>query len=278
MQNRMQYYERNYQRLQDVLGDIGGLGNIIFILAETLNYMVCHYVILIDTEDLLISLEEKQNNKKKMSKLPIIYKRYDKTRYNFPPKRKYSTTQIDIYDNINSPQASSNCQRLVNNGIDDWKKNSVNNNEKNQKEIFNIDSKDKKVYFRKKQKKKIGYSGKLVHYYNRKNKIDNNLIIETYKNTDNIFSKEKNNNHKSDSLKNKESNKKNGFTWFKYIWYILHCGKNNPKISYFYDFRIKLISEENIIQNYFDMNKLLKITKVNDQKSKDISNDLYEFN
>jgi len=274
MQNRMQYYERNYQRLQDVLGDIGGLGNIIFILAEMLNYMVCHYVILIDTEDLLISLEEKQNNKKKLSKLPTIYKRYDKARYNFPPKRKYSTTQIDIYDNINNPQISSNCQRLVNNGIDVWKKNSVNDNEKNQKEIFNIDDKDKKVYFRKKQKKKIGYSGKLVQYYNRRNKIDNNLIIETYINTNDILSKEKNNNHKSDSMKNKESNKKNGFTWFKYIWYILHCGKNNPKISYFYDFRKKLISEENIIRNYFDINKLLKIIKVNDQKSKDFSNDL----
>jgi len=118
-----------------------------------LNYMVCHYVILIDTEDLLISLEEKQNNKKKLSKLPTIYKRYDKARYNFPPKRKYSTTQIDIYDNINNPQVSSNFQRLVNNGIDVWRKNSVNDNEKNQKEIFNIDDKDKKVYFRKKQKK-----------------------------------------------------------------------------------------------------------------------------
>ena len=70
--------------------------------------MVCHYAILIDTEDLLISLEEKQNNKKKISKLPTIYKRYDKTKYNFPPKRQYSTTQIDINDNINHQQVSSN--------------------------------------------------------------------------------------------------------------------------------------------------------------------------
>ncbi len=278
MQNRMQYYERNYQRLQDVLGDIGGLGNIIFILAETLNFLVCHYVILIDTEDLLISLEEKQNKDKKLSKIPTIYKRYDKTKHSFPPKRKYSTTQIDIYDNINNQQVSSNYQRLVNNGIDVWKKNSVKDNEENQKESSNIDNKDKRVYFKKKKKKKIGNSGKLIQNYNRKSKIDNNLIIETYKNTNDIFSKEiKNNNKKSDKKNNKKSTKKNGFTWFKYIWYILHCGRNNPKISYFYDFRIKLISEENIIQNYFDMNKLLKITKPND-KSKDFSNGLYEFN
>ncbi len=133
----------------------------------------------------------------------------------------------------------------------------------------------KKYILEKSKKKKIRNSGKLVQNYNIRNKIDNNLIIETYKNTNDILSKKKDNNHKTDLMKNKESNKKNGFTWFKYIWYILHCGKNNPKISYFYDFRIKLISEENIIQNYFDMNNLLKITKVNDQKSKDFSNDLY---
>ena len=109
--------------MQDILGDIGGLGNIIFILAEMLNFLVCHYVILIDTEDLLISLEEKQNNNKKLSKLPIIYRRYDKSKQNYPPRRKYSTSQIDIYNNINNPQISSNCQRLVNKGIDIWKKN-----------------------------------------------------------------------------------------------------------------------------------------------------------
>ena len=84
--------------------------------------------------------------------------------------------------------------------------------------------------------------------------------------------KKKKNNYKSEEKKNEKSTKKNGFTWFKYIWYIFHCGKNNPKISYFYNFRIKIISEENIIQNYFDMNKLLKITKNNGQKFKDFSN------
>ena len=272
MQNRMQYYERNYQRLQDILGDIGGLGNIIFILAEMLNFLVCHYVILIDTEDLLISLEEKQNNNKKLSKLPIIYRRYDKSKQNYPPRRKYSTSQIDIYNNINNPQISSNYQRLVNNGIDIWKKNSVKDNEENQNEIFNADNKDKNVYFKKRKKKKIGNLGKLIQNFNSENKIDNNLIIENYKNTNDILSKEKKNNHKSEEKKNEKSTKKNGFTWFKYIWYIFHCGKNNPKISYFYNFRIKIISEENIIQNYFDMNKLLKITKNNGQKFKDFSN------
>jgi hypothetical protein len=156
-------------------------------------------------------LKKKKIIKKKLSKLPTIYKRYDKTKHNFPPKRKYSTTQIDIYDNINNQQASSNYQRLVNNGIDVWKKNSVKDNEENQKE----GNQDKKVYYIRKKRKKIGNSGKLIQNYNRKNKIDNNLIIETYKNTDDIFSKEKKNNYKSDRKKNKKSNKKNELNCFK---------------------------------------------------------------
>ena len=36
------------------------------------------------------------------------------------------------------------------------------------------------------------------------------------------------------------------------------CGKNDKKLQYYEDFRAKLISEENIIQNYMDTYKLLK--------------------
>ena len=40
------------------------------------------------------------------------------------------------------------------------------------------------------------------------------------------------------------------------------CGKNNPKISFYIDFRTKLISEENIIQNYIDIYNLLDVNKI----------------
>ena len=36
------------------------------------------------------------------------------------------------------------------------------------------------------------------------------------------------------------------------------CGTNDKKISYYEDFRAKLISEENIIQSYLDVYRLLK--------------------
>ena len=56
------------------------------------------------------------------------------------------------------------------------------------------------------------------------------------------------------------------FNWFKYIWYLICCGTNDKKIAYYEDFRAKLISEENIIQNYLDVYRLLKannLQKVN---------------
>ena len=40
------------------------------------------------------------------------------------------------------------------------------------------------------------------------------------------------------------------------------CRKNNPYISYYEDFRSKLISEENIIQNYIDAYNLLDVNKL----------------
>ena len=40
------------------------------------------------------------------------------------------------------------------------------------------------------------------------------------------------------------------------------CGRNDKKIAYYETFRSKLISEENIIQNYLDIYRLLKINNI----------------
>ena len=56
MQNRLQYYERNYKRLQDVLSNIGGLSRIVFTSASLINWLMSDYITLLDTEELVISL------------------------------------------------------------------------------------------------------------------------------------------------------------------------------------------------------------------------------
>jgi hypothetical protein len=58
MQNTLQYYERNYDRLQDVLSDIGGINRLILTIAGTLNLLVNYFIILLDTEELVLNRDE----------------------------------------------------------------------------------------------------------------------------------------------------------------------------------------------------------------------------
>ena len=62
---------------------------------------------------------------------------------------------------------------------------------------------------------------------------------------------------KINDLDNRPIEKQN-FTWFNYFWYLLNLKKNNNRILYYETFRAQLISEENIIQTYLDVYKLLK--------------------
>ena len=63
----MNFYERTYKRVQDILSFIGGINQIITIIAFYINNLYNNYIVLSDTERLLISSihEEKNINKKK---------------------------------------------------------------------------------------------------------------------------------------------------------------------------------------------------------------------
>ena len=47
MSNIMEYYERNFRRLQDILGDIGGISNIIQLAANAIIFCVSYYIIIL---------------------------------------------------------------------------------------------------------------------------------------------------------------------------------------------------------------------------------------
>ena len=59
MQNSQQYYERRYQKLQDALSDIGGIANLILIIAQCINYIIARYNMLFDTQELITSIIKK---------------------------------------------------------------------------------------------------------------------------------------------------------------------------------------------------------------------------
>jgi hypothetical protein len=266
MQNRLQYYERNYKKLQDILSNIGGFSRVVIFIAIAINKLVSYYIILLDTEELVLSLDQKEKLKS-VSISPTIYRKLNSVIN--PPKKQYL-----YYNNIgknnkyinNNLKKSSKIKRFTQKDIDIYKnspikyekiekikyfKNNtfynkfVNINDKNENgnNIEDIKIKeDKKYNFYKKRYttrgkiSKLSESNHLNLLYNEKLESEENFNIPT---------------------------KKQNFSWFKYIGYIISCQKNNPIISYYEEFRANILSEESIIKNHLELNKLFIFLKKN---------------
>ena len=71
MQNILQNYERNYERLQGVLSIIGGIHRIILTFAGRLNLLVNYFIILLDTEELVLNRDQENFKDRKFDKRPI---------------------------------------------------------------------------------------------------------------------------------------------------------------------------------------------------------------
>ena len=64
LNNKLFYSERIYQRVQDVISNIGGIFQAIFLAASLVNSLYNKYIVLIDTEKLLSSSVEKEKDYK----------------------------------------------------------------------------------------------------------------------------------------------------------------------------------------------------------------------
>ena len=53
LKNIMNYYERNYKRIQDIFSSIGGIYQVVIIIATYTNYLYSNFVVLSDTQILL---------------------------------------------------------------------------------------------------------------------------------------------------------------------------------------------------------------------------------
>jgi len=243
MQNRLQFYQRNYKKFQDVLGDIGGLSSIVLTLATVINLLYTDFIILLDTEQLLLSSDYKNYRSSYNKKRPTIFRKENKFMY--PPKRIFYNS--DGNNESQNQQKSSNNLRL---------KNEVVKNINNNKEVQN----EKNSFY----SNNINYYNSLYDLYNKKYQEDE----DKYKNIGIKGKKVRGKDNYIICIKGKKKempnkpNEKQNFDWFSYIKYMILCGKNNPKISFYENLRTKLISEENIIQNYIDIYNLLEVNKV----------------
>ena len=253
MQNNLQYYERNYDKFQDVLSNIGGISSIVVTIAYFINLLINYYIILLDTEDLMINIEENNFIKRMEYKRPTIFKQAIKIR----PHKNSASFGEKSFSQQNANQNSScilyagkknnekNEQKRLNLNI--YKKKSSlfsnfnrNNSNAKQESCINNNSKQSNIEVIQKKEEQSDNSKKLLEELylklsneKKKNKIDNNKSI-----------------------------KKQNFTWIKYMSYLICLGRNNKAISYYETFRAKLISEENIIQSYLDIYGLLKLNNI----------------
>ncbi len=265
MQNSLQYYERNYKRIQDILSDIGGINSIIISFSGLINFFVQGYIILLDTQDLILTTDKKNFDDKNERRRPSIFKKVpDKL---FPPKRLYYN---NVYRNENQP-SFSNYQRLMKDGVDiypnlysrDEKAEQYKNLYMRRNNNNNYEQSKDGTYCQESQQgynnRGNGYnSGRGVQNYNRGNYRQGGY----YEKKDSYMR-----NFKDDATTEKREEdfdidnrplEKQQFNWFKYIYYLICCGRTDKRVTYYEDFRAKLISEENIVQNYLDIYKLLK--------------------
>ena len=274
MQNTLQNYERKYDRLQDVLSSIGGIHRVILTIASGINLLVNYFIILLDTEELVLNRDGKNFIDPKFDKRPTILRKANQIM--FPPRR--------VYSNKNNQQ-KTNYQRLMKDGVYIYSKG--NSNIRDEKEgrnqniyiIRNLASNNCNNYYYENNKDRNYLKSKdLNNLENKgnyiKRSIGNNesndftrraFRLNTNKNMDediqNHFIISKNEKVNNINLEDRSIEKQN-FNWLQYIWYLICCQKNNPNISYYEDFRAKLISEENIIQTYLDVYQLLKTNHI----------------
>ena len=280
MQNTLQYYERNYDRVQDTLSDIGGISNIILVFATILNFLINQFVILLD----LKNLENQTNLNFHLIRDKILQTNSTTNKISEmmqPPKYKGNNQKMrfnnnNINNNINQFSNNTNSFKdstdiYQNNQNMNFKNDKNNFNKQNNKDLFFkrnvLLNKYYYNYFQEKSEKKENNENDNINIYSKKKSHNNKLHL--FDDGYNINNKKKLNqktynkksrqrkitNKNSESEENNDNDKE--FNFCKYLGYMICCKRKNKTLNYYEHFRIKIISEENIINNYFDVYNLL---------------------
>ena len=255
MQNRLQLYERSYTKFQDVLSNIGGFSRILFLVAKIINALIPEYIILLDTEELLISLTKDKLGGQTPKNISI-----KKNDFASPQKKKNDKRHSQELSNNQRPSKENN--NFIHNGISGIEKRQLTLNKfanRNKHNIINnyfINNKENKSF----------------------NKNDEIEITNFFKIKKNKFRSKDSEHYNFNGLMNDKYEdfrkytffEKQNFNWFKYIWHKIFCGKKIRVISYYEKYRKKTISEEGIFKGSLDIYNLLQLLKLDEIK--DINN------
>ena len=102
MQNTVSYNERHYKRFPDLFSELGGLGSFILLVASFVNYIVTQYIILLDTHEIIQSINNiNYKNKVDLKVMPHFYRKASQIL--FPPKKNnYINNDDEDNNNINN--------------------------------------------------------------------------------------------------------------------------------------------------------------------------------
>ena len=250
MQNTSQYYQRHYDRIQDVLSNIGGISSIVLKIVSILNLLIHNFIVILDTEELALNSEQKNYKIFQSIKKPTLFRKANTVM--LYSKKPYQQGNQNL--NELPQQQSFNYQENIRNGETNYQKYILNEEKEEQNKDTNL---------------------KKSSLYNFKTNLDNNNMMDNLQNSRGCLKKVNNwdgnyclqkNNQRKDitrrTLKEKkEENEENenkplekqNFKWCYYLEYLICCEKTSKKINYYKEFRARLISEENIIQNYIDI-------------------------
>ena len=231
MQNSQQYYERRYQKLQDALSDIGGIANLILIIAQCINYLIARYNMLVDTQELLKNIIKKNtsiyenliktHNPRKFIKVNIQKKNEDNSTLKIFESNKnahiINTDKTEIEKEENKKEINHKINVINSNNIEE-----ETNRNKNEE---NIDQQNEKRYKAFEKLRRMS-TRKFI-------RRDFSLI-----------------------------NENDYFNCFSYFFYICLCKRINSNIKYYEELRRLIISEECMIQNYLNIYKLLEIQNI----------------
>ena len=273
MQNRMQYYERVYEKVQDVLSDVGGLCSIVLTIAEFINTIVNYYITLFDTQSYMNEIDNSKNFDKNIFKMNygMIKIRSNNNKSN-PPKNKMQINNLNNNESLRNSMISKVSKDDIN--IYDRKRKTIRtkskrNNSTLKKHIKNNFLSTNITIDNAINNSNAGQS--IVIKDNTKDKIkdknesgDDNMV----KNINNV---EKDKNYVETRESNIINNDKYQLKFINYLIYLLSFNKKHSYIQVYEYFRKRMISEENLILNNLNIEKILKkekIEKINDEPEK----------
>ena len=263
MQRRMQYYERVYPKFQDFLSNVGGLCSFVLILAEIINFLVNHYIVLFDMKNYMNEIENSTLYNKNLLNIKIDINNSGDINKLYPPKKTNSSkTKLFINEttlfnkdiklinfDVKESENKNNSYLLNNTPLN---KHKLNNNSNNL--ILNNES------FGKNNSNSISYkySSKSIMKEKMDSQSNINLQDNMNKNIFNNINEERNIEITDQKKANNEIKKTAKLKFIDYLSYLITFKNCHSNIQLYHDFRINMISEENLILSHLNIDKLFQ--------------------